>query len=75
MTAEGTGYLMFNFHHAQVTFGQIVCKGHRWIKEKCQDLITVLVKTIQEISSFRLFDSSAFVRRASIGTVQTKSGL
>src|SRR5216684_5461292 len=68
--AECSGDFLFDFHHAQIAFGQVIGKWNVKIIHKGQDLLAMVTKAFQEIPRFRLFRSSPLVRRCRVRTIK-----
>ena len=45
---EAAGDFLLHFDHADITFGEVIVKGHREIFEEAQDLLLPLGQSIQQ---------------------------
>src|SRR5690606_27670111 len=55
--AETTGDFLLDFHHVQITFGQIVVKRHFRMMQKSQYRVTVVAQSDQQVSDEMLRDT------------------
>ena len=52
---------LFDFNHAEISFGLIIVKGHAEVVHKGEDFAFVLAESIQEILGWRLFGPSTLL--------------
>ena len=55
LVAEAAGYFLLNFDHPDITFREVIVKGHREIFDEPQDLLLPFGKSIEQLPSEALW--------------------